>query len=94
MFRSTLLTKFKSLNTELENLKERIEEENSRKSDIMRTLSKVQAETQMYRSKYETEGKESWEFILVTLGHLASHSDTWPLGQGVGSMYQAPFHYA
>merc|ERR1711962_1421151 len=44
--RAALLAKFKNLNTELENLKERIEEESEKKSD---------AEIQLWRSKFETE---------------------------------------
>ena len=41
---------------QLECLRERIEEESERKSDGLRTLSKAQAETQLWRSKFETEG--------------------------------------
>ena len=37
-------------------MRERIEEESERKSDGLRTLSKAQAETQLWRSKFETEG--------------------------------------
>merc|ERR1712223_1337251 len=54
--RASLLSKFKNMNTELENLKERIEEENEKKSDALKALSKAQAECQLWRSKYETEG--------------------------------------
>merc|ERR1712242_341438 len=54
--RASLLSKFKNLNTELGNLKERIEEENEKKSDALKALSKAQAECQLWRSKYETEG--------------------------------------
>lgn len=41
---------------QLENLKERIEEESEKKSDALKALSKAQAEIQLWRSKYETEG--------------------------------------
>ena len=44
------------LSLQLENLKERIEEENEKKSDALKALSKAQAECQLWRSKYETEG--------------------------------------
>merc|ERR1712088_169290 len=44
------------LNTELENLRERIEQESESKSDTLKALSKAQAESQLWRSKYETEG--------------------------------------
>ena len=40
----------------MENVKERIEEENEKKSDALKALSKAQAECQLWRSKYETEG--------------------------------------
>ncbi len=40
----------------MENLKERIEEESEKKSDALKALSKAQAEIQLWRSKYETEG--------------------------------------
>merc|ERR1712178_665632 len=46
----------KGLNTELENLRERIEQESESKSDALKALSKAQAESQLWRSKYETEG--------------------------------------
>merc|ERR1712088_704063 len=54
--RSALLSKFKNLNTELENTRERIEDEHGRKSDALKALSKAQAEIQLWRSRYETEG--------------------------------------
>merc|ERR1712025_1345964 len=54
--RSALLSKFKNLNTELENTRERIEDEHQRKSDALKGLSKAQAEIQLWRSRYETEG--------------------------------------
>ena len=41
---------------QLENLRERIEEESERKSDGLKALSKAQAEIQLWRSKFETEG--------------------------------------
>merc|ERR1719464_1136211 len=54
--RASLLTKFKSVSTELANLKEKIENENIRKSDAMKALSKAAAEIQLWRSRFETEG--------------------------------------
>ena len=45
-----------NLKFQLENLKERIEEESERKSDGLKALSKAQAEIQLWRSKFETEG--------------------------------------
>ncbi len=40
----------------MENLRERIEEESEKKSDALKALSKSQAEIQLWRSKFETEG--------------------------------------
>merc|ERR1711878_22637 len=54
--RSAMLSKFKNLSTELENLRERIDDEHQRKSDALKALSKAQAEIQLWRSRYETEG--------------------------------------
>ena len=41
---------------QLENLRERIDEESEKKSDALKALSKAQAEIQLWRSKFETEG--------------------------------------
>merc|ERR1712109_36910 len=54
--RASLLARFKNLNTELENLRERIGEESEKKSDALKALSKAQAEMQLWKSKFETEG--------------------------------------
>merc|ERR1711892_1305419 len=54
--RSNLLTKFKNLTTDLETLKDKIENTHLQKSDIMKLLSKAQSEIQLWRSRYETEG--------------------------------------
>merc|ERR1711892_340229 len=54
--RSNLLTKFKHLTTDLETLKDKIENTHLQKSDIMKLLSKAQSEIQLWRSRYETEG--------------------------------------
>merc|ERR1711874_146139 len=53
--RASLLTKFKMLSTECENLKMRIGEEAEKKNDALKALSKAQAEIQLWKSKYETE---------------------------------------
>merc|ERR1712226_312276 len=52
--RASLLTKFKNLSTDCENLKMRIDEEAERKNDTLRSLSKAQAEIQLWKSKFET----------------------------------------
>merc|ERR1712213_24704 len=54
--RASLLTKFKMLSTDLENLREKLENEAMRKSDALKALSKSQAEIQLWKSRYETEG--------------------------------------
>merc|ERR1711997_1084671 len=54
--RAALLSKFKNCNTEVESLKDRIEEESEKKSDALKALSKAQAEMQLWKSKFETEG--------------------------------------
>ena len=40
---------------QLENLRDRIEEESEKKSDGLKALSKAQAEIQLWKSKFETE---------------------------------------
>merc|ERR1719228_1272148 len=42
--------------TDLENIREKLENENMRKSDTLKALSKAQAEIQLWKSRYETEG--------------------------------------
>ena len=54
--RAALLSKFKNVNSELQNLRERIEEESEKKSDALKALSKAAAEIQLWKSKFETDG--------------------------------------
>merc|ERR1719209_1555355 len=42
--------------TDLENLREKMENEAMRKSDSLKALSKAQAEIQLWKSRFETEG--------------------------------------
>ena len=49
--RATLLSKFKNLSSELESMRERIEEESEQKAEILKQLSKAQAEIQLWRSR-------------------------------------------
>merc|ERR1712033_40235 len=51
--RSSLLTKYKMMATDLENLREKLENENMRKSDALKALSKAQAEIQLWKSRFE-----------------------------------------
>merc|ERR1711953_1102846 len=53
--RASLMTKYKNLMTEAENLRMRIDEESEKKNDALRALSKAQAEIQLWKSKYEVE---------------------------------------
>merc|ERR1712050_507354 len=53
--RAALLTKFKSLVSESENLRMKIDEESEKKNDVLKALSKAQSEIQLWKSKYETE---------------------------------------
>merc|ERR1719412_2906042 len=54
--RAGLLAKFKNLSTELENLRDRIDNESEKKQDALKALSKAQAEITLWKSKFETEG--------------------------------------
>merc|ERR1712242_684046 len=49
--RANLLTKYKNLMTEAENLRMRIDEKNEKKNDALKGLSKAQAEIQLWKSK-------------------------------------------
>merc|ERR1719480_166734 len=53
--RGALLTKYKNLITEAENLRMRIDEESEKKNDALKALSKAQSEIQLWKSKYEVE---------------------------------------
>merc|ERR1719480_664501 len=53
--RASLLTKYKNLMTEAENLRMRIDEESEKKNDALKALSKAQSEIQLWKSKYEVE---------------------------------------
>lgn len=54
--RATLLGKFRNLEHDIDNLREQVEEEAEAKGDLQRQLSKANAEAQLWRSKYESEG--------------------------------------
>merc|ERR1719150_770826 len=53
--RAALLTKYKNLMTEAENLRMRIDEESDKKNDALKALSKAQSEIRLWKSKYEVE---------------------------------------
>lgn len=48
--------KFRNLEHEIDNIREHLEEEAEAKADIQRQLSKANAEAQLWRTKYESEG--------------------------------------
>ncbi|XP_067622947.1 myosin heavy chain, muscle isoform X40 [Eurosta solidaginis] len=54
--RATLLGKFRNLEHDLDNLREQVEEEAEGKADLQRQLSKANAEAQVWRTKYESDG--------------------------------------
>merc|ERR1719347_1553310 len=67
--RASLLTKYKMFSTDLENIREKIENEVMRKSDAMKALSKAQAEIQLWKSRYDTDGMgriEELDDVLLT----------------------------
>merc|ERR1712115_186286 len=68
--RSSLLTKYKMMATDLENFREKLENENARKSDALKALSKAQAEIQLWKSRYETEGMGRVEELEAARGKL------------------------
>ncbi|XP_053645273.1 myosin heavy chain, muscle-like [Cherax quadricarinatus] len=54
--RATLLGKFRNLEHDIDGLREQLDEESEGKADLQRQLSKANAEAQMWRAKYESEG--------------------------------------
>ncbi|XP_021952513.2 myosin heavy chain, muscle isoform X2 [Folsomia candida] len=54
--RATLLGKFRNVEHDLDNAREQLNEEVEGKADLHRQLSKSNAEAQLWRAKYETEG--------------------------------------
>merc|ERR1712142_445313 len=54
--RSILLGKYRNLEHDLDGLSEQLNEESEHKADLLRQLSRANAEAQMYRAKYESEG--------------------------------------
>ncbi|XP_069168163.1 myosin heavy chain, muscle-like [Procambarus clarkii] len=54
--RATILGKFRNLEHDIDGLREQLDEESEGKADLQRQLSKANAEAQMWRAKYESEG--------------------------------------
>merc|ERR1712242_78914 len=70
--RANLLTKYKNLMTEAENLRMRIDEKAEKKNDVLKALSKAQAEIQLWKSKFETEGLGRIDELEATKAKIAS----------------------
>merc|ERR1712223_2173392 len=58
--------------TDLENLREKMENEAMRKSDALKALSKAQAEIQLWKSRFETEGMGRVEELEAASNKLQS----------------------
>merc|ERR1719154_924548 len=54
--RATILGKFHNLEHDIDGLRDGLDEEGDLKADLQRQLSKANAEAQMWRAKYESEG--------------------------------------
>merc|ERR1719318_1382270 len=54
--RTKLASEARNLQSDLDTLRDQIEEEQEGKADIQRALARAQAETQQWRNKFETEG--------------------------------------
>merc|ERR1712066_392864 len=54
--RATILGKFRNLEHDIDGLRDALDEEGDTKAEIQRQLSKNNAEAQMWRAKYESEG--------------------------------------
>merc|ERR1712012_902767 len=61
--RAALLGKFKNLEHELDGVKDHLDEETGIKDDLLRQVTKANQESDMWRSKYETEGLAKAEDI-------------------------------
>nr|XP_053645271.1 myosin heavy chain, muscle-like [Cherax quadricarinatus] len=70
--RATILGKYRNLEHDIDTLREQLEEEAEGKADIQRQLSRANAEAQMWRAKYESEGIARAEEIEVSRQKLAA----------------------
>nr|XP_045582187.1 myosin heavy chain, muscle-like isoform X2 [Procambarus clarkii] len=70
--RATILGKYRNLEHDIDTLREQLEEEAEGRADIQRQLSKANAEAQMWRAKYESEGLARAEEIEVSRAKLAA----------------------
>ncbi|ROT81922.1 myosin heavy chain, isoform N [Penaeus vannamei] len=70
--RATLLGKFRNLEHDIDGLREQLDEESEGKADLQRQLSKANAEAQMWRAKYESEGVARVEELEAARMKLAA----------------------
>merc|ERR1719334_2149839 len=70
--RATLLGKFRNLEHDIDGLREQLDEEGECKADLQRQLSKANAEAQMWRAKYESEGVTRAEELEAARMKLAA----------------------
>ncbi|XP_042212122.1 myosin heavy chain, muscle-like isoform X1 [Homarus americanus] len=73
--RATILGKYRNLERDIDALREQLDEEAEGKADVQRQLSKANAEAQMWRAKYESEGIARAEEIEVARAKLAGRLD-------------------
>merc|ERR1712088_267108 len=72
--RAALLGKFKNLEHELDGVKEHLDEESGIKEDLLRQVAKATNESDMWRSKYETEGVAKAK-VAADIEDMAAQAD-------------------
>merc|ERR1712088_370237 len=72
--RAALLGKFKNLEHELDGVKEHLDEESGIKEDLLRQVAKASNESDMWRSKYETEGVAKAK-VAADIEDMAAQAD-------------------
>merc|ERR1719446_1594200 len=70
--RASILGKFRNLEHDIDGLRDGLDEEGDLKADLQRQLSKANAEAQMWRAKYESEGVTRAEELEAARMKLAA----------------------
>ncbi|XP_045582179.2 myosin heavy chain, muscle [Procambarus clarkii] len=73
--RATLLGKYRNLEHDIQSLREQLDVESEAKGDVQRLLSKANADAQVWRSKYESEGVARSEELEAARLKLAARLD-------------------
>merc|ERR1719312_1420621 len=73
--RATLVGKFRNLEHDIQTLREQLDEESEGKADIHRQLSAANANIQLYRAQYESEGVARAEEIEASRQKLQMRLD-------------------